>query len=173
TRQGLFIYQLEVLCRNRLGYDKGLDAVAADPSYGSDWSEWIFTVQRQIGLVDLADLLYVRSEFALERNQNIRDQGSPVPLLFGVQEGRIAWANRRKDPLLLFAALHRHLGYPEVPRPAELDPEERLLPTLARRVEQLEARLKLVEEEQRGGIDLEKFYAKPSGTGSTVPDEQP
>lgn len=166
TRQGLFIYQLEVLSRNRLGYDKGLDAIAADPSYDADWSQWIITVQRQIGLVDLADLLYVRSEFALERNQNIKAAGSPVPMLFGKQEGRIAWANRRKDPLLLFAALHRHLGYPEIPRPAEADPEERLLPTLARRVEQLEARLKLIEEEQRGGIDLEKFYAKPTGGDS-------
>ncbi|QDS97335.1 hypothetical protein [Adhaeretor mobilis] len=161
TRQGLFIYQLEVLCRNRLGYDQGLDAIAADPSYTSEWAEWIFTVRRQIGLVDLADLLYVRSEFALERNQHLQQSGSPVPILFGIQEGRIAWANRRKDPLLLFAAMHRHLGYPAVPRPANADPEERLLPTLARRVEQMNARIQLLEEEQRGGIDLERFYVKP------------
>jgi hypothetical protein len=63
--------------------------------------------------------------------------------------------------LLLFAALHRQLGYPEVARPRPEDPEVRLLPALARRVEQLEARLKLVEEEQRGGIQLERFYAQP------------
>jgi hypothetical protein len=31
---------------------------------------------------------------------------------------------------------------------------------LARRVEQLESRLRLVEEEQRGGLNLERFYAE-------------
>ena len=38
-------------------------------------------------------------------------------MLFGEKEGRIAMANRRKDPLYLFSALQRHLGYPSVPRP--------------------------------------------------------
>jgi hypothetical protein len=67
------------------------------------------------------------------------------------------------------------LGYPEAPRPNPVDPEERLLPTLARRVEQLEARLKLVEEEQRGGIQLERFYAeqqKRLETGDRRPEER-
>jgi hypothetical protein len=35
------------------------------------------------------------------------------------------------------------------------------LPQLARRLEQMEMRLKLVEEEQRGGIDLTQFYERP------------
>ena len=30
-----------------------------------------------------------------------------------------------------------------------------------RRIEELEARLKLLEEEQKGGIDLTKFYKPP------------
>jgi hypothetical protein len=171
TRQGLFLYQLEVLCRNRMGYDAGLEAVAQDPAYDDAWRTWILTVRRQIGIVDLADLIFVRSEFYHERKA--AEQGDALqaamliaeateqgfPPLFGRQEGRIAWANRRKDPLLLFGALHRQLGYPEAPRPEPEDPEERLLPSLARRMEQLEARLKLVEEEQRGGIQLERFYA--------------
>jgi hypothetical protein len=171
TRQGLFLYQLEVLCRNRMGYDFGLEAVARDPAYDEAWRTWILTVRRQIGIVDLADLIFVRSEFYHERKAaeqgdvsqaaaliaEASEQGFPP--LFGRQEGRIAWANRRKDPLLLFAALHRQLGYPEAPRPEPEDPDERLLPVLARRLEQLEARLKLVEEEQRGGIQLERFYA--------------
>jgi hypothetical protein len=170
TPQGLFLFQLEVLSRNRMGYDAGLDAVAKDPAYDEAWRSWILTVRRQIGIIDLADLLFVRSEFYHERKA--AEQGAPgqmaeliaeataqgFPPLFGRQEGRIAWANRQKDPLLLFAALHRQLGYPEAPRPEPEDPEERLLPVLARRVEQLEARLKLVEEEQRGGIRLEQFY---------------
>ena len=171
TRQGLFLFQLEVLSRNRMGYDAGLEAIALDPAFDEAWRNWILTVRRQIGIVDLADLLFVRSEFYHERKAaEGGDAGGAetliaeataqgFPPLFGRQEGRIAWANRRKDPLLLFAALHRQLAYPEAPRPGPEDPEERLLPVLARRMEQLEARLKLVEEEQRGGIKLEQFYA--------------
>ncbi len=164
TRQGLFVYQFEALCRNRLNYDQGLDAMSRDPSYDATWSEWILTVRRQIGLVELADLIYVRSGFYVLQQERLGSGGdsnaeqSPHAVLFGVQEGRIAWANRRKDPLLLFAALHRHLDYPEVPRSERVDPEERLLPVLARRLEQVEARLRLLEEEQRGGIDLTRFY---------------
>jgi hypothetical protein len=171
TRQGLFLYQLEVLSRNRLGYDAGLEAVARDPAYDDSWQTWILTVRRQIGIVDLADLIFVRSEFYHERSAAQGGGASAdalaaaasaegFPALFGRQEGRIAWANRGKDSLLLFAALHRQLGYPEAPKPRPEDPEQRLLPSLARRVEQLESRLKLVEEEQRGGINLEKFYAE-------------
>ncbi len=172
TRQGLFLYQLEVLSRNRLGYDAGLEAVSRDPAYDESWRTWILTVRRQIGIVDIADMIFVRSEFyhqrrAVEQGGVAADAPQSIaaataegfPPLFGRQEGRIAWANRGKDALLLFAALHRQLGYPEAPKPQREDPEERLLPSLARRVEQLEARLKLVEEEQRGGLNLEKFYA--------------
>ncbi len=172
SRQGLFLYQLEVLSRNRIGYDAGLEAIARDPAYDESWQNWIFTVRRQIGIVDLADLIFVRSEYYHERRA--ADAGNPAEAaamaaaaaadgfapLFGRQEGRIAWANRGKDALLLFAALHRQLGYPEAPRPKPEDPEQRLLPQMARRVEQLESRLKLVEEEQRGGINLERFYAE-------------
>jgi hypothetical protein len=167
TRQGLFVYQFEALCRNRLSYDHGLDAMSQDPSYDETWREWILTVRRQIGLVELADLIYVRSDFYVLQQERLgasaesTEGASPSArdfVLFGVQEGRIAWANRRKDPLMLFAALHRHLDYPEVPRSERVDPEERLLPVLARRLEQVEARLRLLEEEQRGGIDLTRFY---------------
>ena len=182
SRQGLFLYQLEVLCRNRMGYDSGLDAIAKDPAFDESWRAWILTVRRQIGIVETADLLFVRSEFYHERKA--AEQGNPAlaaeliaeataagfPPLFGRQEGRIAWANRKKDPLLLFGALHRQLGYPEAPRPDAANPEERLLPVLARRVEQLESRLKLVEEEQRGGIDLNRFY-KPTDFNDLKHDE--
>ena len=82
---------------------------------------------------------------------------------FGEREGRIAMANRRKDPLYLFNSLHRQLGYPEPPRMKKPDPEQTLLPQLARQMEQMEKRIKLLEEEQRGGMDLSQFYEKPSG----------
>ncbi len=159
TRQGIFLYQFECLCRNRMGYDRGLDAIAADPIFDESWREWIQTVRRQIGLIDFADLVYVRSEHYVETQNRL---GNPVdaskPPLFGVKEGRIALANRLKDPLLLFSALERHLHYPTVPRPKPIDETVMILPTLLRRVDRLESRLKLIEEEQKGGIDITKFY---------------
>jgi hypothetical protein len=156
--QGIFLYQFEALCRNRLGYERGLDAVAADPSFDDAWREWIITVRRQIGLVDFADMIYVRSElYRKQRNK------AEKPILFGEKEGRIALANRRKDPLYLFAALQRHLGYPTVPRPTPESSERYLLPELQRRVERLETRLGLLEEERRGGINLTRFYSDQQG----------
>jgi hypothetical protein len=192
TRQGLFLYQFEALCRNRLGYDRGLESVARDPAFAGIWHDWIRTLRRQIGMVDLADLIYVHSEYYYQRAERggERAGASPPPgfpaaletdsraasplggedapardsaavVLFGEREGRIALANRHKDPLYLFSSLQRQLGYPAVPRPRPTDAEQVLLPQLARRLEQLEMRLKLVEEEQRGGIDLTKFYERP------------
>jgi hypothetical protein len=153
SKQGVFLYQFETLCRNRLGYDKGLEAVAADPIYDDDWREWIKTVGRQIGLVDFADMIYVRSEHYAKK------RGRPEkPVLFGEKEGQIALANRRKDPLFLFSALQRHLGYPAVPRPKQGPSEQAILLGLQRHLERLETRIKLLEEEMRGGINLNRFY---------------
>ena len=156
--QGLFLFQFETLCRNRLGYDGGLEAIAGDPIFDQQWREWIYTVRRQIGIVDLAELIYVRSE--LYRKTRGKDE---APVLFGDKEGKIALANRRKDPLYLFSALARHLGYPSVPRPKPEDTQRDLLPMLLRTVERLETRMKLLEEEHRGGINLAQFYAKGGG----------
>jgi len=166
SAQGLFLYEFESLARNRLGYDRGLQAIAADQIFDDSWREWIQVVRHQIGLVDFADLIYVRSEHYLRRQRD-RHQSAPETdpnapqALFGEGEGRIALASRGKDPLTLFNALHRHLGYPEVPRPTKPDETPQLLPQLLRRVEKLEARLKLVEEEQKGGLDLTTYYVKP------------
>jgi hypothetical protein len=165
TPQGVFLYQFECLCRNRLGYDKGLDAIAGDPIFDDAWREWILTVRRQVGIIDFADMIYVRSERYLQdrRRQGLNaGETAEKPALFGEREGRIAWANRRKDPLLLFAALHRQLGYPAVPKLEPIDRTPEIIPSLIRRLERLEVRIKLVEEEQKGGIDLTKFYG-PQG----------
>jgi hypothetical protein len=161
--EGMFLFQFECLCRNRLGYDRGLTAMAADPSFDSAWREWILTIRRQIGIIDLADLIYVRSELYLQtRVRQGETSTNPaqgeLPALFGVKEGKIALANRLRDPLLLFASLQRHLNYPLAPRPKPVDEARQILPALVRRVERLEARLKLLEQEQKGGIDLTKFY---------------
>ncbi len=161
--QGIFLYQFETLCRNRLGYDRGLEAVAADGIFDKNWREWILTVRRQVGLIDFADMIYVRSQLYGQSRQEVEK-----PMLFGEKEGRIAAANRRKDPLYLFSALQRHLGYPSVPRPRPEDTQRYILPALQRHVERLEARVKLLEEELRGGINLSRFYAdrqEKSGEG--------
>jgi hypothetical protein len=192
TTQGIFLYQFEALCRNRLGYDRGLNAVARDPAFDATWSDWIQRVRRQVGMVDIADLIYVHSEyywqrqatpkpitpspFGREANPSASDGNAPqydddtlpapdtAVVLFGEREGRIALANRHKDPLFLFSSLQRQLGYPAVPRQKPADKEQALLPQLARRLEQLETRLKILEEEQRGGLDLSQFYERPPGT---------
>ncbi len=163
TPQGIFLYQFECLSRNRLGYDRGLEAMAGDPIFDEGWREWLLTVRRQVGLIDIADLIYVRSEqYLLDMRRQQRDAATDgKPMLFGQKEGRIALANRRKDPLLLFAALNRQLGYPAVPKLEPMDRSTEILPQMMRRLERLETRLKLVEEEQRGGIDLTQFYLKP------------
>jgi hypothetical protein len=67
----------------------------------------------------------------------------------------------------LFGAMSSpHSTRPVVPRPKPADDAPQLIPTLLRRAERLEARLKLLEEEQKGAIDLTKLYKKPSQPGS-------
>ena len=160
TPQGLFMFQFESLCRNRLKYETGLLAVANDPMFDAAWKDWILTLRRQVGLVDFAEMIYVRSEHFLTRRKQLGKDDVPLThqVLFGEKEGKIAFANRNRDPLYLFAALQRHLGYPAVPRPKIVeDPGESLL-GLARRMERAEIRIKLLEEEGKGGIDLNKLY---------------
>ncbi len=162
TPQGIFLYQFECLSRNRLNYDRGLQAMSDDPTFDDDWKEWVLTVRRQVGIVDLADLIYVRSQYFAQQQQRNGQDEPDRPMLFGEKEGRIAWANRQKDMMFLFSALHRQLGYPEIPRLEPVDQTPQLIPQLLRRMERLELRLKLVEEEEKGGIDLSKFYGKPA-----------
>ena len=156
--QGLFLYQLECLCRNRLKYDPGLGAMAEDPLFDDAWKEWIYIVRAQIGLVDFAELIFVRSEFYWEQRA-AQGEEPDRPVLFDKKEGRIAWANRQKDPVFLFLALQRHLGYPAVPRPKKNDQAPNVIPQLQARIHHLELRLKLLEEDtKKGGIDITKFY---------------
>jgi len=164
--QGLFFYRFECLSRNRLDYAHGLTAVADDDIFDGEWKKWIATVGAQVGLIDLADLVYVRSPeyWRLERRDALlagrADTGPDRVILFGEKEGRIARANRGKDPLFFFAALQRQLGYPAVPRVLPAAPSAESPALLARRLERLEMRVKLLEEESRGGIDLTRFDPK-------------
>lgn len=162
TPQGLFVYQFEALSRNRLGYDEGLLAMLADPFYDLDWRAFLEMVHRQVGIVDFADLLYLRSQFYVQDQRRIDPAYEPpVSPLFGEKEGKIAKANRGRDPLYLFAALQRQLGYPEVPRPKPRDDLAARVETLKAKLKELEIRVKLLEAEARGQTDLTQFLAKP------------
>jgi hypothetical protein len=162
TPQGLFVYQFESLSRNRLGYDEGLRRMKDDPFYDADWKAYVEFVGRQVGVVDFADLVYLRSHwYVVDQRRQAPAYQPPLPPLFAEKEGQIAKANRGRDPLYLFAALQRQLGYPEVPRiKAKDDPGTKLL-ELQAKVKTLEIRLKLLESEQRGKVDLSEFMAKP------------
>ena len=151
--QGLFFYQFETICRNRLGYDRGLETLMQDDIYNDDWKEWLTVLRKQIGLIDLAEMIFYRSDFYRTK----MTEAEVVPL-FGEREGRIAFASRYRDPIFLFSALSRHLGYPSVPHQKRAVEEENPLPLLQRRIEHLESRLQLMEEELRGGVQLNKYF---------------
>jgi hypothetical protein len=161
TPQGLFVYQFESLCRNRLGYEDGLRCLAADPFYSVPWQEYVDWVRHQVGMVDFADLIYLRSElYVLEQRRQRPEYEPPLPALFGEKEGKIARANRGRDPLYLFAALQRQLNYPEVPRPKPLDDIGSKLLAVNARLRDVEQRIRLLEGEVRGSVDLSQL-AKP------------
>jgi len=162
---GLFVYQFETLSRNRLGYGEGLAAMAADPLYPEDWKDYIHTLRMRLGDVDFADLIFVRSaQFLLERRRLNPDFQAKYPILFGEKEGKIARANRGRDPMFLFSALQRQLGYPEVPRPKRPDELEARVLLLELKIAQLENRLKLAENVMHHDADISQVLVKPEDT---------
>ncbi len=162
TPAGLFVFQFETMCRNRLGYDEGLACMQEDPFYPEEWPGYLDMVRRQLGVVDFADLLYLRSEFYVQtQRRQVPDYQPPLPPLFGEKEGKIASANRGRDPLYLFAALQRQLGYPEVPRPRPRDDLAAKVEALQAKLRDLDMRCKLLEGEIRGQLDLSQFLNTP------------
>jgi hypothetical protein len=165
TPPGLFVYQFEAVARNRLGYNRGLEAIAADPFYDEDWRDYIIVLRSRLGDVDFADLIFVRSSFFVTQHRRKNPDFVPkFPVLFGEREGKIARANRGRDPLYLFSALQRQLGYPEVPRPRRPDEVEARIALLEQRVAQLENRLKAAESEIHNEVDLAELRVKPEDT---------
>ncbi len=174
---GLFIFQLECIARNRLGYTEGLKLMAGDPFYSDDWGKWITRLSASLGEKELAEIVYFSSQHFLNRRNTTRSPSAavsqssdqeppPAPTaLFGDQEGRIAKANIGRDPLYFFAALQRQLSYPAVPRSmqAEADENKKLPPFLEARLNKIEQRLKITEMEAKGGIDLTRFYKQQDG----------
>jgi hypothetical protein len=162
---GLFIFQFESLSRNRLGYTRGLAAMAQDPFYSEDWQDYILTLQTRLGDVDFADLIFVRSEYFVRERQKTNSEFVPKhPTLFGEKEGKIARANRGHDPMFLFSALQRQLGYPAVPRPRRPDELEARVLLLEHKIAQLENRLKVAESEIGQDVDLSQVVVKPEDT---------
>ncbi len=158
TPAGLFVYQYETIARNRLGYDPGLTAVEGDPIYSADWKGYIGLVRRQAGVFDFADLVYLRSEqFVVDERRRRPDYQPQATPLFGLKEGKIARASKGRDPLFLFAALQRQLGYPEVPRFKPRDDLGGRFEALQNKVKEMESRLRMLEAEQRGTFDPTQF----------------
>jgi len=164
TPAGLFIFQFECIAHNHLGYDLGMNAMASDPMFDEDWADWILKTRLRLGTTDFADLVFYRSEhFVNEKRRRLRDDSyrPDHAILFGAQEGRIAKANRGKDPMFMFAALQRQLGHPSAPRPAPRTEKSIIHPVLEQRLQKIEMRLQLLEADAKGDFDLSKFYAKP------------
>jgi hypothetical protein len=141
-----------------------MTAIAGDNFYSPDWRDWILRTRLRLGAHEFADMIYYRSEFFVQerrRTTGRNDYQPGAPILFGLREGRIAKANRGKDPLYLFAALQRQLGYPSVPRQKSASDEPQLPPAVEQRLLRLEKRIQILEGESKGKLDLSEFYAKP------------
>ncbi|MCA9063912.1 MAG: hypothetical protein KDA96_12660, partial [Planctomycetaceae bacterium] len=167
---GLFVYQLECIARNRLGYTDGMLAMSMDPLFDDQWSDWIRRARFALGSTELAQLIFrasrhvatIRQRKPLTPPGTADDTDQPSDeqrtFLFGDQEGRIAKANIGRDPFYFFAALQRQLDYPGVPRSTGDDKDKQIPSVIEARLQKIEQRLKLIELEQKGGIDLTKFY---------------
>lgn len=163
SSSGLFIYQFECIARNRLGYHAGLDAISKDTIYDDDWSKWIRKLKIQLGSIDFADLLYLRSQHFVDEQRRVpgNEQFEPqYSILFTKQDGRIAKANHDRDPLYMFAALQRQLDYPEVPRPLAKKDKPIFHPALEARLHKIEMKLQLIDSELKGDFDLNQFIVK-------------
>jgi hypothetical protein len=161
SKAGLFVYEFEAISRNRLGYDDGLRAIMQDGFFDDAWRDYMETVRRNVGEVDFADLVYVRSELYVLDQRRLGNDGEVPPPLFGEKEGKIAKASKGRDPLFFFAALQRQLGYPVVPRHVPKDDPMVIVKAVQTKLRELEQRLKLLESEARGQADLMQQLGRP------------
>jgi hypothetical protein len=158
---GLFVYQFECISRNRLGYDEGMSAIAADPVFNSEWKEWILKTRLDLGTIDFAKMIYQKSQLFFDLQEKRGKKITDDQPLFERQEGRIAKASIGKDPIYMFAAFQRQLKYPAVPKPKREAAELVLHPLLELRIQKIEKELKMLDAETKGGLDLKEFYMKP------------
>jgi hypothetical protein len=158
TPSGLFVYELEAICRNRLGYLDGLKAISQDSYFDSGWRQLIESAIKLVGVIEVADLIYVRSVlYVMDERRNRPDYEPSFQPIFGEKEGKIAKASRGREPLYLFAALQRQLAYPEVPR-IRMNPDAAAkIDIMTIKMRELENRVKLLESEVKGNVDLSHF----------------
>ena len=127
----LFVFQFEAISRNRLGYTKGLAAMAGDPLYTEDWIDYILTLRSRLGDVDFADLIFVRSEqFARERRADqprLRPQ-VPDPLRRERRQDRAGQPGTRSDVPLHGTSAPARLSRSPPPPPARRARSPRLAP---------------------------------------------
>ena len=165
TPAGLFIFDIETMSRNRLGYMEGLRRLQFDSFFDDDWCDFFELVRMQLGVRELPELVFARSEsFVSRRRSETPDYEPSFAVLFGERDGRIAQANIGRDPMFFFAALQRQLGYPEVPRPPKQDSTTSRLEKLGRTLQRLEEKLRIIEQEIHGGVDLSQFIVGKDGT---------
>lgn len=162
---GLFIFEVEAMSRNRLGYREGLKRLMADAIFDEHWCRYLELVLQQLGVRDLPELVFARSESLIREQRQLNPDYEPsfVPL-FGEKEGRIAKANLGRDPIYFFAALQRQLGYPEVPKPPKQDSLIHRLDKMNRVIERMGEQLRILEQEVGGGVDLSQFIVGQDGT---------
>jgi hypothetical protein len=165
TSAGLFIFEIETMSRNRLGYMEGLKRLQQDSFFNDDWCEYLELVRMQLGVRELPELVFARSEsFVAFRRREDPDYEPTFEVLFGAREGRIAHANIGRDPIFFFAALQRQLGYPEVPRPPKQDSTLSRIEKFGRTLQRLEEKMRILEQELHGGVDLSQFMVGKDGT---------
>ena len=87
---GLFIFQLECIARNRLGYSEGLKMMAADPLYSEEWGRWITRLAGSLGERELAEIVYGASQHLINRRATTRSPGgAAAPKLPPFLEARL------------------------------------------------------------------------------------
>ena len=123
TPAGLFFFQFEVLCRNRLNYDKGLTAISGDPVFDAEWAKWILMLRAQVGLVDMADLLFLASE---EYKVRLIDAGESTrrkrTILVRAKRGaNRSWQSQEGSPL----SVRRNAASPGLSASAEAEAARR------------------------------------------------
>lgn len=169
---GLFVYQFECIARNRLGYQDGMKAMAGDPMYSPAWQEWITRAGLRLGDTEFANLIYHRSQYYVtdqRRKPGNSDFQLNVEVLFSESEGRIAKANIGRDPLYMFSALQRQLDYPTVPKPIGKPTAPAIPPAVENRLQRLELRIAMLENDEKSSFDLSQFYVKPPESDADGP----
>jgi len=152
----------EVLSRNRLGYDQGLQAMQADPFYAEAWQKYVEMVRRHVGVVDFADLVYLRSQFY------VLEQQPAGPPTMSRRWSHCSARRRARSPKRIAAGTlciclppcSAKLGYPEVPKPQPRDDpgEQSRKPSPPSR--ELEMRASCSRRSNEGQVDLSPFLNK-------------